>query len=109
MADQTPPHPSERAAGSVTFVSFIVSLARTAAVHFGDVPDPATGRAGTANLAAAAQIIDVLALLEDKTRGNLSPEERRLLAQLVAELRLRFMSAEHAVPAPSPSAGAGRP
>jgi hypothetical protein len=51
---------------AVTFVGFVLSLAHTAAYHFGDVPDPVTGESSTANLAAAQQIIDILSLLEER-------------------------------------------
>ena len=78
---------------AVTFVGFVLSLAHTAAYHFGDVPDPVSGQPGTANLAAAQQIIDILSLLEQKTRGNLTAEERQLLEQLLYELRMRFIEA----------------
>ncbi|HLG54244.1 MAG TPA: DUF1844 domain-containing protein [Vicinamibacterales bacterium] len=78
---------------AVTFVGFVLSLAHTAAFHFGDVPDPATGQPGTMNLLAAQQLIDILALLEEKTRGNLTAEERQLMEQIVYELRLRFVEA----------------
>ena len=86
---------------AVTFVGFVLSLAHTAAYHFGDVPDPVTGQSGTANLAAAQQIIDILSLLEQKTRGNLTAEERQLLEQLLYELRLRYVeSSKGAAPEP---------
>jgi hypothetical protein len=78
---------------AVTFVGFVLSLAHTAAFHFGDVPDPVSGQPGTANLAAAQQIIDILTLLEHKTRGNLTAEERQLLEQLLYELRMRYVEA----------------
>ena len=90
-------------ATAVTFVGFVLSLAHTAAVHFGDVPDPVTGRPATANLAAAQQIIDILALLEQKTRGNLTAEERQLLEQIVYELRMRYVEAGQGAPPPEPS------
>jgi hypothetical protein len=78
----------------LSFAAFVVSLAHTAAVHFGDVPDPVSGAAGTQNLPAAQQMIDILALLEQKTRGNLTAEERQLLEQVLFELRLRYMEAQ---------------
>jgi hypothetical protein len=81
---------------AVTFVGFVLSLAHTAAFHFGDVPDPVTGQSSTANLAAAQQIIDILALLEQKTRGNLTAEERQLLEQLLYELRMRYVEVSKA-------------
>jgi hypothetical protein len=74
----------------ITFVAFVVSLTHTAAVHFGDVADPVTGARGEPNLLAAKQIIDILALLDTKTRGNLTVEERRLLEGTLEELRARY-------------------
>jgi Domain of unknown function (DUF1844) len=85
-------------APEVTFIGFVLSLAHTAAFHFGDVPDPVTGQAGAANLAAAQQIIEILALLEQKTRGNLTAEERQLMEQIVYELRLRYVEATKTAP-----------
>lgn len=83
------PHESN----AVTFIGFVLSLAHTAAFHFGDVPDPATGQRRSPNLAAAQQMIDILSLLEQKTRGNLTAEERQLLEQLLYELRMRYIEA----------------
>ena len=79
---------------AITFPAFVLSLAHTAALHFGDLPDPMTGQPLEANLLAARQMIDILALLEEKTRGNLSLEERQLLEQILYELRLRYVEAE---------------
>lgn len=76
----------------VTFTAFVMSLATTAAVHFGDVADPATG-ASQANLPAASQMIDILAMLKEKTQGNLDAEEQELVETLLYELRMRFVEA----------------
>ena len=89
----------EHEASTINFVAFVLSLAHTAAVHFGDVPDPVSGSKSQANLPAAQQMIDILALLEEKTRGNLSAEERQLLEQIVYELRLRFVEISKQSPA----------
>src|SRR5262245_38974434 len=78
---------------SISFAAFVLSLAHTAAVHFGDIPDPVSGQKSEVNLPAAQQMIDILALLEEKTRGNLTAEERQLLDQILYELRLRFVEA----------------
>ena len=75
----------------ISFVSFVLSLAHTAAVHFGDIPDPVSGERAQPNPGAAQQMIDILALLEQKTRGNLTAEERQFLEQVLYELRLRFV------------------
>ena len=82
----------------VTFIGFVLSLAHTAAFHFGDVPDPVTGQAGQTNLAAAHQIIEILVLLEVKTRGNLTAEERQLVEQILYELQMRYVEATKTAP-----------
>ena len=87
----------------ISFAAFVLSLAHTTAVHFGDIPDPSTGTAQPPNLQAAQQMIDILALLEQKTRGNLTAEERQLLEQILYELRLRYIDAARSG-APAPDA-----
>ncbi len=78
---------------ALSFTAFVLSLASTAAIHFGDLPDPVSGQPGTLNLDGAAQMIEILALLDQKTRGNLTAEERQVLEQVLYELRLRFVDA----------------
>jgi hypothetical protein len=78
----------------LTFATFVISLASSAAIHFGDLPDPETGGTMEPNLEGAGQMIEILALLEEKTRGNLTAEERQLLEQVLYELRLRFVNAK---------------
>ena len=78
----------------LTFIAFIYSLASSAALHFGDLPDPETGGKVEPNLEGAAQMIEILGLLEQKTRGNLTAEERQFLEQVLYELRLRFVEAK---------------
>ena len=75
----------------LSFTAFVVSLASTAAIHFGDMPDPISGERGQLNLDGAAQMVEILALLEQKTKGNLTAEERQVLEQVLYELRLRFV------------------
>ena len=77
----------------LSFTAFVVSLASTAAIHFGDMPDPVSGEQGEPNLQGAAQMIEILSLLEQKTKGNLTAEERQVLEQVLYELRLRFVQA----------------
>ncbi len=81
---------------AITFVGFVYSLAHTTAVHLGDAPDPVTGAPGEPQLEAAFQMIEILGMLEQKTRGNLSVEERQMLEQLLYELRVRFMEVQKA-------------
>jgi hypothetical protein len=78
----------------LTFSGFILSLATTAAVHFGDIADPNTGERAEPNLAAAAQMIELIAMLQERTKGNLIEPEERLMDDLLYELRLRFVQAQ---------------
>ncbi|MEO5740296.1 MAG: DUF1844 domain-containing protein [Vicinamibacterales bacterium] len=78
----------------VSFVAFIFSLASNAAVHFGDLPDPMSNETRPPDLEAASQLIDIIAMLEEKTRGNLTAEERQLIEQVLFELRMRFVDAK---------------
>jgi hypothetical protein len=78
---------------SLSFTAFVLSLASTAAIHFGDLPDPISGQRSELNLDGAAQMIEILSLLDQKTRGNLTAEERQMLEQVLYELRMRFVEA----------------
>jgi hypothetical protein len=82
----------------ITFAGFVVSLATTAAVHFGDIADPSTGQRAEPNLPAAGQMIELIALLQEKTKGNLSEPEARLIDDLLYELRMRFVQAQQDAP-----------
>ena len=84
----------ESTESGITFAQFIISLGTTAAVHFGDLPDPVSGERGDPNLIAAAQMIDLLSLLQNKTQGNLDPAEAKLLDDLLFDLRMRFVQAQ---------------
>jgi len=79
---------------ALSFTAFVLSLASTAAIHFGDLPDPQSGQKAEPNLDGAAQMIEILALLDEKTRGNLTAEERQVLDQVLYELRMRFIEAK---------------
>ena len=82
----------------LSFAAFVVSLASTAAIHLGDLADPATGETLPPNLDGAAQMIAILSLLDEKTRGNLTAEERQMLEQVLYELRMRFLQASGQAP-----------
>jgi Domain of unknown function (DUF1844) len=85
---------SEQDQSQVSFVAFLFSLASNAAVHFGDLPDPLTNEQREPDLEAASQLIEIIAMLEEKTRGNLTTEERQLIDQILFELRMRYVEAK---------------
>ncbi len=74
----------------VSFSTFIVSLASAALVGLGEVPDPASGKTSR-DLLLARHNIDVLEMLRQKTSGCLEHEERKLLENLLCELRLKYV------------------
>jgi hypothetical protein len=74
---------------AIDFSTFVVSLSHSALVHLGDAPSP--DGEGERDLALAKQTIDLLGILQEKTRNNLSGEEERLLDQVLYDLRVRFV------------------
>ncbi len=74
----------------VSFSTFIVSLSSSVLMHLGEIPDPTTGQYNK-NLTLAKQTIDVLEMLKEKTKGNLDAEEEGLLANILFDLRVRYV------------------
>ena len=74
----------------VTFSTFILSLASSALVQLGEVPDPANGQTVT-NLVMARHSIDMLEMLRCKTKGNLDTQEQQMLESMLYELRMKFV------------------
>jgi len=85
-AGQQPQQPFQ-----IDFSTFIMSLTSSAFYHLGDIADPETGKTET-NLPAVHQTIDMLTMLKEKTQGNLSAEENKLLEQLVYELQMKYVA-----------------
>lgn len=80
---------------AIDFPTFVLSLSHSALVHLGDAPDPASGKHHK-ELSMARQTIDLLALLQDRTRGNLTGEEERILDQALYDLRMRYVEVARA-------------
>lgn len=74
----------------ITFATFIISLNASALVSMGFMEDPLTN-SKSVNLPAAKQTIDTLSMLEKKTDGNLTPEEKKLLTNILYELRIQYV------------------
>lgn len=90
MAEEHDPVHDEGA--PTDFSSFLLSLGSSTLVHLGELEHP--DHADTAkNLALAKQSLDILAMLQDKTRGNLTDGEAKLLEQLLYELRMKYVAA----------------
>ncbi len=74
---------------AIDFNTFLLSLSTSALMHLGAIPDADA----EVNLPLARQTIDCIVLLEEKTRGNLTGEEERLLSEILYDLRMRFLTA----------------
>ena len=88
---------AEKTAGSepdvpIDFTTFLLSLSTSAAYHLGLAPHP-ENQAACQNLPMARQTIDILGVLQDKTRGNLTGEEERLLGEILYNLRVEYVQA----------------
>jgi hypothetical protein len=83
-AQHEPPLPE------INFATFVVSLNASALLHLGAIEDPNTGQTNK-NLAMAKQTIDILSLLEEKTEGNLTNEEKNLLKNILYDLRIIYV------------------
>ena len=76
----------------VDFATFVLSLATSAQISLGAIPHPETNRTDT-NIPGAKQMIDVLGMLQEKTKGNLSKDEATILEQVLFNLRMHFVRA----------------
>ncbi|RMH44748.1 MAG: DUF1844 domain-containing protein [Deltaproteobacteria bacterium] len=75
------------------FSTFILSLGSSCMVNLGQVEGP-EGERLEPNLPAAKQLIDILGILEEKTRGNLTEAEHKLLSSLLYDLRVHYVDAQ---------------
>jgi hypothetical protein len=75
----------------IDFYSFILSLSTSALVQLGKIGDPVTNKT-TQNLPAAKQTIDILAIIQEKTKGNLTDQEQALLDNSLYDLRMMYIS-----------------
>ena len=76
---------------AVDFTTFVLSLSHSALLHLGDAPHPSGGTSEEVDLPMARQTIDLLALIQEKTHGNLTGAEEQMLTQALYDLRLRFV------------------
>lgn len=82
--EEVPPFPE------VNFSTFVLSLSTSCLLHFGEIPDPITKKQEK-NLAMAKHAIDTLAMLQEKTKGNLSKEEEDLLENVLYNMRIKYV------------------
>jgi hypothetical protein len=83
----------------MTFETLVMSLSSTAMVQLGIIADPSTDQPAR-NLPAAKQTIDILEILQQKTKGNLDSSESKLLENILYELRLIYLEVSQAIKLP---------
>ncbi len=88
--DKKPESHVEEGLLRVDFSTFILSLSHSALMHLGDAPNPETGKLEK-NLPLARQTIDLVAMLDEKTKGNLTGGEERLIGQILFDLQVRYV------------------
>ncbi len=74
-----------------SFILFVSSLATQVLIALGEIENPVTGNKER-NLAQAKFTIDTLGVIEEKTRGNLTPEEKRYLEEVLYDLRMSYVN-----------------
>jgi hypothetical protein len=89
-AEETHSGSAAAKAPPINFSTFILSLSSSAVYHMGGFQDPYSGKTSM-NLELAKQTIDIIALLEAKTRGNLAPDEQKLITHALYDLRMRYV------------------
>ena len=82
---------------AVDFHTFVLSLGSSALLHLGELEHPEAG-GPRKDLPLAKHTIDILVMLEEKTRGNLTPPEEKLIPSLLYDLRLRYVDLLKAQP-----------
>jgi hypothetical protein len=76
----------------INFSTFIISLSTQALMHLGEIADPLSGKV-TKEIPVAKQMIDIIGMLKDKTKGNLNPGEERLTEEILFDLRMKYVEA----------------
>ncbi len=74
----------------LTFAAFLWSLSEQALAALGEIPDPMSGKV-TQDLILAQQMIDIIIMLREKTRGNLDPHEQALLKEILSGLQMKYV------------------
>lgn len=80
----------ENALPEINYQFFLSSIAMQAVAAMGDIPNPATGQKSQ-DLIQAKYLIDTIQMIEDKTKGNLTPEEAAMTKEFLYELKLKFV------------------
>ena len=84
--------PGHESLPEINFSTFIISLSTQALMHLGEIPNPLSGKSET-DIPVAKQMIDILGMLQEKTRSNLDAGEERLIEDILFDLRMKYVEA----------------
>jgi hypothetical protein len=76
----------------INFSTFVISLSTQALMHLGEIANPMTGKVES-DIPVAKQMIDIIGVLKEKSRGNLDPGEQQLMEDVLYDLRMRYVEA----------------
>jgi len=76
----------------INFINFLFSISTSALIQLGEIEDPISRKADK-NLPLAKQTIDLIGMLKEKTKGNLTPDEEKLIESILFDLRMRYVKA----------------
>ena len=91
-AAESPPELQHEALPEINFSAFVISLSTQALMNLGEIADPLTGKVES-DVAVAKQMIDIIGMLKDKTKGNLNASEDRLVEDILFDLRMKYVEA----------------
>ena len=76
----------------INFSTFVISLSTQALMHLGEIPDPLSGNVSK-DISVAKQMIDIIGMLREKTKGNLNGGEDKLMEEILFDLRMKYVEA----------------
>ena len=89
---QTASRAEQQSLPEINFSTFIISLSTQALMHLGEIASPLSGKVEI-DVPVAKQMIDIIGMLQQKTRGNLDPGEDRLIEDILYDLRMKYVEA----------------
>jgi hypothetical protein len=91
-ASEAPGQSRQETLPEINFSTFVISLSTQALMHLGEIENPLSGKVET-DVPVAKQMIDILGMLQGKTRGNLDAGEDRLMEDILYDLRMKYVEA----------------
>ena len=92
QGEDSPEQEAEAVLPEINFINFLFSISTSALIQLGEIEDPISQQT-VKNLPLAKQTIDLIGMLKEKTKGNLTPDEAKLIENILYDLRMRYLKA----------------